>query len=174
VSLCGSTFGTRYLTDAKALEAVLPAGFRLWGEPVVTVEAIYMTGFSWLAGGGYNMFDVKIPVIYASQTEGDVHGTLLMARWESLSDPITTGREELGHNKLFCDIPEVSDFNGRYHTSMSWRGFPLPSYGPKSWWSRKRRRAIRPTAACCHGNTFPPPRAPARNGARRPMPITPR
>lgn len=120
-----STLGTRYLTDARALEAVLPEGFRLWGEPIVTVEAIYMTGFSWLAGGGYNMFDVKIPVVYASKTEGDVHGTLLMARWESLSDPITTGREELGHNKLFCDIPEVSDFNGRHHTSMSWRGFPF-------------------------------------------------
>ena len=120
-----TTMGVRYLSDKAALEAVLPDGFSVWGEPVVTVEAIYMTGFSWLAGGGYNMFDVKIPAVYASQSEGDVPGTLLMARWESLADPILTGREELGHNKLFCDIPEISDFNGRHHTSMSWRGFPF-------------------------------------------------
>ncbi len=120
-----TTMGARYLTDPAALETVLPDGFSLWGEPVITVEAIYMTGFSWLAGGGYNMFDVKVPITYASQTEGEVHGTLLMARWESLADPILTGREELGHNKLFCDIPEISDFNGRHHSSMSWRGFPF-------------------------------------------------
>jgi len=120
-----SVLGTRYLSDKAILEAVLPEGFSVWGDPIVTVEAIYMTGFSWLAGGGYNMFDVKIPVVYASKTEGDVRGTLLMARWESLSDPVTTGREELGHNKLFCDIPEISEYNGRRHTTMSWRGFPF-------------------------------------------------
>ena len=35
--------GARYLSDASALEAMLPACFRLWGEPVVTVEAQFLT-----------------------------------------------------------------------------------------------------------------------------------
>ena len=83
-----------------------------------------MTGFSWLAGGGYNMCDVKFPAVFQSK-DGPVHGTFLMVRWEDLADPILTGREELGHNKLFCDIAPISNFQGRHHASMSWRGFPF-------------------------------------------------
>lgn len=114
--------GARYLTDKAALEAVLPEGFSVWGEPVITVETTYMTGFSWLAGGGYAMGDVKFPAVFQSQ-QGPVHGTFLMVRWEDLADPILTGREELGHNKLFCDIAPISDFQGRHHAGLSWRGF---------------------------------------------------
>lgn len=116
--------GVRYRTDGDALQAILPEGFTIWGDPVITVEATYMTGFSWLAGGGYNMCDVKFPCIYQSK-DGPVRGTFLMVRWEDLADPILTGREELGHNKLFCDIAPISNFQGRNHASMSWRGFPF-------------------------------------------------
>jgi hypothetical protein len=117
-----SAIGARYLTDGDMLQSLLPEGFSIWGDPVLTVEATYMTGFSWLAGGGYAMCDVKFPGIFQSK-DGPVHGSILMVRWEDLADPILTGREELGHNKLYCEIPPVSDFNGRRHTSMSWRGF---------------------------------------------------
>jgi Acetoacetate decarboxylase (ADC) len=138
-----SALGVRYLTDKAMLESLLPDGFSVWGEPVLTIEATYMTGFSWLAGGGYNMCDVKFPAIFQSK-EGPVHGSMLMVRWEDLADPILTGREELGHNKMYCEIPPVSDFQGRRHTSMSWRGFsflklivedavdaPLPQSAPE-------------------------------------------
>lgn len=117
-----SALGARYLTDKAMLESLLPDGFSVWGEPVITVEATYMTGFSWLAGGGYNMCDVKFPATFQSKN-GPVHGTMLMVRWEDLADPILTGREELGHPKLYCEIPPVSDFQGRRHVSMSWRGY---------------------------------------------------
>ena len=115
------SIGVRYLTDGDKLAALLPPGFSIWGEPLVTVEFIYMTGFSWLAGGGYAMGDFKIPAVYQSK-DGPVHGTLLMVRWEDLADPILTGREELGHNKLFCDIHPIQDFRGRHHAKQSWRG----------------------------------------------------
>jgi hypothetical protein len=114
--------GARYLTDGVMLASLLPEGFSVWGEPVLTVEATYMTGFSWLAGGGYAMCDVKFPCVFRSK-DGPVHGTFLMVRWEDLADPILTGREELGHNKLFCDIAPISDFQGRNHAMMSWRGY---------------------------------------------------
>jgi len=117
-----TVMGISYLSDRKVLEAGLPDGFSVWGEPVVTVEATYMTGFAWLAGGGYNMCDVKIPAVFQSK-DGPIHGTLLMVRWEDLADPIITGREELGHNKLFCDIGPIQNYSGRYHARMSWRGY---------------------------------------------------
>jgi Acetoacetate decarboxylase (ADC) len=116
-----TAIGVKYLTDRDLLEAMLPEGFSVWGEPVLTVEFTYMTGFSWLAGGGYAMGDVKFPCVYQSK-EGPVHGTFLLVRWEDLADPILTGREELGHNKLFCDIHPIQDFQGRNHAKLSWRG----------------------------------------------------
>jgi hypothetical protein len=117
-----SALGARYLTDKAMLESLLPEGFSVWGDPVLTVEATWMTGFSWLAGGGYAMCDVKLPAVFQSEG-GPVHGSFLMVRWEDLADPILTGREELGHNKLYCEIPPTSNFNGRRHSSMSWRGY---------------------------------------------------
>lgn len=117
-----TAMAVQYLTDREALESVLPDGFSVWGEPVLTVEATYMTGFAWLAGGGYNMCDVKFPAVFESK-QGPIRGTLLMIRWEDLADPILTGREELGHNKVFCDIGPIDNYGGRYHARMSWRGY---------------------------------------------------
>ncbi|MEQ5807804.1 acetoacetate decarboxylase family protein [Alteromonas sp. NFXS44] len=113
--------GARFLTDAKMLESWLPEGFSLWGEPVVTCEATYFDGFGWLAGRGYNMCDLKLNVVFESEN-GPVHGTFLVVRYENLTDPILSGREELGHNKLWCKIPPVRDHEGKKETAMSWLG----------------------------------------------------
>jgi hypothetical protein len=114
--------GVRYLTDKAKLEACLPEGFSVWGEPVLTVEITYMNELAWLAGGGYNMGDVKFQAVYQSK-DGPIHGTMVMVRWEDLADPILSGREELGHNKLFCDIPPLQGNAGRFHTRLAWRNF---------------------------------------------------
>ncbi len=114
----------RFLTDQALLESWLPSCFQIWGEPVVTVEVTYMTELGWLAGRGYNMCDVKVPVIYRG-AKGPVHGTLLMVRFEDLADPIISGREELGHNKLYCEIPTLNILEGHYSTQMSWLHFPF-------------------------------------------------
>ena len=116
--------GVRYLTDKAVLEACLPEGFSVWGEPVITVEVTYMTELAWLAGRGYNMCDVKFQGVYQSK-DGPVHGTFCMVRWEDLCDPILSGREELGHNKLYCEIPPLAGYEGRYTTSMAWLNYPF-------------------------------------------------
>jgi hypothetical protein len=113
--------GARFLTDGKILQDWLPPRFALWGEPVVTCEACYFDGFGWLAGRGYNMCDLKFNAVYAGK-QGPVHGTMLVVRYENLSDPILSGREELGHNKLWCEIPPVRDVDGRKGTELSWLG----------------------------------------------------
>ncbi len=116
--------GVRMLTNADQLKAMLPDRFELRGPPVVTVEANYMTEIGWLAGRGYNLCDVKFEVTYHGKA-GPVHGTLVLVRWENLCDPILSGREELGHNKLYCEIPEPRFIDGRHSARMSWLDTPF-------------------------------------------------
>ena len=118
------TMGVRMRTDAEQLQALLPARFTLRGEPLLTIEVFYMTEIGWLAGRGYNMCDVKFEVTYAGR-DGPVHGTLVLVRWENLADPILSGREELGHNKLFCDIPPLRTLDDGHSATMSWLATPF-------------------------------------------------
>jgi Acetoacetate decarboxylase (ADC) len=115
------TFGVSYLVERARLEALLPPGFSLWGEPVLTVDVTYMWGIDWLAGRGYNTFGVKFPAIARANGE-TVHGTFLSVLWENLADPIISGREELGFNKLYCEIPEPRAHDGRYSIRCGWLG----------------------------------------------------
>ncbi|MFT3905443.1 MAG: acetoacetate decarboxylase family protein [Steroidobacteraceae bacterium] len=118
------SFGARFLTRREQLQAFLPDCFEVWGEPVVTVEVTYLTQLAWLAGRGYNMCDVKFNAIYKGK-DGPVHGSLVLVRWEDLADPILSGREELGHNKLYCEIPPYREHEGRIANEMSWRAYPF-------------------------------------------------
>jgi hypothetical protein len=114
----------RYLTDKAKLQAHLPDCFEVWGEPVITVEITYMWELGWLAGRGYNMGDVKFPAIHHGRN-GRTPGTMLLVRFEDLADPILSGREELGHNKLYCEIPPLNILEGHYSTQLSWLHTPF-------------------------------------------------
>lgn len=114
--------GVSFLTNAEQLQAMLPDRFELWGEPVVTIDVHYVKEIDWLAGRGYNMCDWRIPVVYRGERE-TVHGNLVMLRWENLSDPILSGREELGHNKVWAEIPDYRvEPSGRHVMEMAWLG----------------------------------------------------
>ena len=95
-----------FLSNAKQLEALLPPGFTLHGDPVVTVSATYMKEIEWLAGRGYNVLGVTIPASFNGQNDRAV-GPFLTVLWENLADPIITGREELGFSKIYCELPEI-------------------------------------------------------------------
>jgi hypothetical protein len=116
--------GIRMRTNADQLTAMLPDRFELRGEPIVTLELNYMTEIGWLAGRGYNLCDVKFEVTYHS-TSGPVNGTLVLVRWENLCDPILSGREELGHNKLYCEIPEPRTIDDQQKVRLSWMDTPF-------------------------------------------------
>lgn len=113
-----------YLTDAAKLESLLPEGFSLDGEPVVTVEYMYMSELRWLAGRGYNTLGVRFPVQYRGSSE-TVRGPFLAVLWENMADPILSGREELGFAKLFCEIPPPRVMGGKRIYSASWQGHPF-------------------------------------------------
>ena len=111
-----------FLSDPMQLQALLPPGFALDGEPVVTISASYMTEIEWLAGRGYNTLGISFPARFQGQ-EDDVSGSFLTALWENLADPIITGREELGFAKIYCELPPPTVLNGNYRLTASWLGF---------------------------------------------------
>lgn len=110
-----------FLTDAGHLTRLLPPGFTLHDEPVVTVEVQYFTELQWLAGRGYNTLGVKFPATYQGERD-TVSGVFLSVLWENLADPILTGRDELGFAKLYAEIPPPRIFAGTEHHGASWLG----------------------------------------------------
>jgi acetoacetate decarboxylase len=113
-----------YRTHRAKLEALLPPGCELNGEPLVYVTLGFFRNLYWLAGRGYGMVNVEIPVIYRGKTE-TVEGGLCLAIWEGQPDAITTGREELGFPKLYANIPDVrlTPETGRISGEASWFDF---------------------------------------------------
>ncbi|UEP39505.1 acetoacetate decarboxylase family protein [Burkholderia ambifaria] len=122
------TVSASFLTDAVRLERHLPERFTLAGEPVVTVEFHYLTGIDWLAGRGYTMVHVSWPAIFAG-TRDRAAGKFLAAVWENLADPIITGRDEIGHPKLYADVAAPRQFDGEQHCEASWMGFRFLELG---------------------------------------------
>ena len=110
------------LTEAGALSELLPPRCCLFGEPVLTVSVAYLSNIGWLAGRGYNIVAVEFPIVFDGE-EGRLTGRFTPVLWESLADPIVTGREELGFSKLYAQIPEPIVLGNAYRASASWEGF---------------------------------------------------
>ena len=113
-----------FLTNREQLDALIPDGMGLevGEEPMVTVFANYMTEIEWLAGRGYNVLGVNFPVVFNGKRDRAV-GRLLTVLWENLTDPILTGREQLGYSKIYCEIPEPTMLRGETHCIASWMDF---------------------------------------------------
>lgn len=113
-----------YRTNPKKLEAILPPGMSLRGEPLVTVSCAWFKNLYWLAGRGYGIVVVDFPVHYEGKSE-TLDGTFCPVLWEGTPDAVTTGRDELGFPKMFADIPEIErDWEkATASCSASWMGF---------------------------------------------------
>jgi len=96
-----------YRTDPAKLDRLLPPGFVLRGEPIVSVSLSFFNNLYWLAGRGYGIVVVDFPVVFTGKKE-TISGTFCPVMWEGIPDAIMTGREELGFPKLFADIPEMT------------------------------------------------------------------
>lgn len=118
----GRELAVSFLTNREQLEAMCPPGFQPEGDPVVTVNAMYLTEIEWLAGHGYNLLGVSFPATYTG-TRDKVTGDFLLVLYENYADPIFTGREELGFSKIWCELPEPRVCRGQTHCSAGWRGF---------------------------------------------------
>lgn len=117
-----TTVAVSFLSDQGQLADLLPECYEPWGDPVVTVYASYMTEIEWLAGRGYNVLGVLIPAAFNGEID-HVKGNLLTVLWENLTDPIITGREELGYAKIYCELPPPKVLRGNWSCEASWMGF---------------------------------------------------
>ena len=95
-----------YRTDPAKLEKLLPPGFSLRGEPIVSVSCAWFKNLYWLAGRGYGILSVDFPVTYQGKSER-IDGALCPVIWEGSPDAIMTGREELGFPKMFARFSEI-------------------------------------------------------------------
>ncbi|PHZ85500.1 acetoacetate decarboxylase family protein [Paremcibacter congregatus] len=116
----------KFEADKSQLEKLLPPGFALRDFSIVTLTFCYITEIEWLAGRGYNTFDVSIPATYHGKEE-TVHGDFTLVMWENKADPIITGREDLGIAKVYCEIPEPQFTGNDVVCRASWDGCEFAS-----------------------------------------------
>ena len=145
-----TSYSVSFLTNAEQLEELLPPGFSLQGEPVVTVDQTHMKEIEWLAGRGYNIMGVTFRVVYNGTRDRAV-GPLLTVLWENLTDPILTGREQLGFSKIFCDMPDPVVCRGEFQVTGSWMGYRFLDMN---------LRNLQPVAPA----DYPPPATPRPDG----------
>ncbi len=110
-----------FRSEAAALESLLPPGCVLDGEPIARIEASFMTGIPWLAGRGYNTLGLTIPACW--QGEERISGDFVCVLFENLADPIISGREELGWNKVWCELPPLERGPSWVRCRAAWLGF---------------------------------------------------
>ena len=70
-----------------------------------TFAATQLDNLEWLGGRGYSHFGLYIHGVQYTKDNGEtVTGTYLPLLFENLTDPILSGREELGFPKLFAEL----------------------------------------------------------------------
>ncbi|WP_293450082.1 acetoacetate decarboxylase family protein [Phenylobacterium sp.] len=111
-----------FLTDPSSLAAILPERLEIRGEPVVTLQFNQFRDVVWLAGRGYSLLSVLVPVRYRSAAE-TLDGLYQAVMWENMAEPILSGREQCGHPKLFADLEGPETSAGRVRARASWDGF---------------------------------------------------
>jgi hypothetical protein len=88
----------------------------------VTVSAQNLKNLWWLAGRGYNILSVTFRATFRGDEE-TLTGNFMPVLWESLADPIITGRDELGFPKLWAEMDDIERNGTSADASASWMGF---------------------------------------------------
>ena len=115
-------------TDAERLRTFLPDGLALDGEPRIEVCIMSFRKIGWLAGRGYDILMVRIPVQWI-EDDMKCAGHFVPVVWENMADPIITGREELGWPKIFADISVSDPAEGNAQAAASWDGHCFFGFG---------------------------------------------
>ncbi|KAG7291214.1 hypothetical protein NEMBOFW57_001226 [Staphylotrichum longicolle] len=124
-----STFTTasiKFKTSRTLLENLFPsASFRFKSPGTVAYASFSQTTLNkmeWLGGTGYHHLGLYIHGVQYTKKDGEVlDGTFLPILFESLTDPIVSGREELGMPKLFCTI-DLWRRETSYRIQAGWQG----------------------------------------------------
>jgi hypothetical protein len=117
-----TVYSVNFLTNPDQLEALLPEGFSLDGDPLVFIRTMYQTGIGWLAGRGYNILEFCFPAQFNGKQD-HVRGEFQPVLWEDSPDGIITGRDDVGFSKVWCEIPRPDVYSNYVHCIASWYGF---------------------------------------------------
>ncbi|KAH9909374.1 hypothetical protein F4778DRAFT_768240 [Xylariomycetidae sp. FL2044] len=120
------TTSVKFFTSRTFLETLFPtASFKFKSPATKCSASISVTTFdnmSWLGGGGYSNWGLFIHgVEYKKKDGSSIVGTYLPLLFEDLTDPIISGREELGMNKVYCQM-DIENKSDSYRLAASWRG----------------------------------------------------
>jgi hypothetical protein len=120
------TASIKFKTSRTFLQNLFPTkSFSFKSPGTVAFASLSQTSLEsmeWLGGSGYNHFGLYIHGVEFKQQDGStINGTYLPLLFESLADPIVSGREELGMPKLFCDL-DVQRQKNEYTVRAGWQG----------------------------------------------------
>lgn len=110
-----------YETDAAMLAAFIPGPFEVT-QPLLTIQYCMCRRVDWMAGGGYNLVTVGVPVAYAHDAER-IEGLYVLVIWENKTAPILTGREQSGMPKIFANIEDHHQLGDTLLTNASYDGW---------------------------------------------------
>ena len=126
-----STFTTasiKFKTSRTMLQNLFPpgrSGYRFKSPGTVAYASFSQTTLGkmdWLGGSGYNHLGLYIHGVEYHKKNGEIiSGTYMPLLFESLTDPIVSGREELGMPKLYSSI-EVHRRSNSYRINAGWEG----------------------------------------------------
>lgn len=122
------TASIKFRTSRTVLQNLFPPGrqgLSLASPSTYAYASITTTtldNMEWLGGHGYSFWALWIHGVQFTQKDGSViDGSYLPVMFEDLTDPILSGREELGMPKLFSDI-DIQKTKTSYSITTSWRG----------------------------------------------------
>ena len=126
-----STFTTasvKFRTSRTVLQNLFPpgqGGWRFKSPGTVAYCSFSQTTLNemeWLGGSGYHHIGLYVHGVEYEKKDGSVvSGTYMPILFESLTDPIVSGREELGMPKLYTAI-DVHRRADSYRINTSWQG----------------------------------------------------
>jgi acetoacetate decarboxylase len=130
VSSSTVTATIKFKTSATLLRTLFPnSAYRFRKTDTVALVSFpvqTLSNMAWLAGGSYDLLGFFIhDVDYTTQNGQVLHGSYCPVMFENLTDPILSGREELGYPKVFSDISiSTGNQNGAKtcEARLSWRG----------------------------------------------------
>lgn len=124
-----STFTTasmKFKTSRTVLENFFPNDSFSFASPASVAYASFsqttLNKMEWLGGSGYRHIGLYIHGVNYKTKSGEViSGTFMPILFESLTDPIVSGREELGMPKLYCSI-DIYRRASQYRIQTGWQG----------------------------------------------------
>ncbi|SLM35927.1 Acetoacetate decarboxylase beta barrel domain [Lasallia pustulata] len=138
-SSSSTTATIKFKTSATLLRTLFPnTSYRFHKTDTVALASLSvqtLSNLDWLAGGSYDLLALYVHgVEYTTSTGEKLSGSYCPVMFENLTDPILSGREELGFPKLFSDIHVTttasdgdgsergSSGGGKCEARISWRG----------------------------------------------------